>query len=177
MVAVRLKDRQRVELVATILLPMSAGMVWGQMRSFAYFVGLDPFHAGIRAADESVRLGAGAAIVLGHRFGPIRFDRVGRVLKWREGTGYSFSDLSRGGNGVGFPHIFTYEVKPKVNGDCRLTIAVRGRWTATMLPAWMIRRWLRWTMGHTLHSIHNQLMVIEIHRRASRNKDWIDHGD
>lgn len=163
MIALRLHHRSRVHLIGSLTLPLSARLVWGQMRSFNDFVGLDPFHGPIRTPDGSMPRSAGASIILGHKFGPLRLDRVGRILRWREGRGYSFSDLSRGGRHTGFPHIFTYDLRPRGERRCRLTITVRGHWTATFVPAHLIRRWLLWVLGHTMRTIYNRLLAIALH--------------
>ena len=162
MLALRLINRRRVHLIGSMLLPMSINVVWGQMRSFTYFVGLDPFHGPIRAANAALPVKEGSQLILGHRFGPLRLDRVGRILRWRDGVGYSFSDLSRNGNHAGFPHVFTYAIYPRGDKGCRLTITVRGHWTAAWLPRCIIRRWLLWVLGHTLHSVRNQLLTIAL---------------
>jgi hypothetical protein len=80
MIALRLQHRSKVHLTGSLLVPLSAHAVWGQMRHFTYFVGLDPFHANVRTVTGSIPTGAGTPIVLGHRFGPFRLDRVGRIL-------------------------------------------------------------------------------------------------
>ena len=164
MLAIRIHNRRRVHVVSTLLLPMSAKMAWGQMRCFRYFVGLDPFHANIRSPDGSPPAKAGDAIILGHQFGPIQFDRVGRILKWREGHGYSFSDLSRNDARNGFPHIFTYALLPRGLRRCRLVITMRGHWTYPLWPSWLIRRWFAWVFTHTLQAMRNRLLMIAIRR-------------
>ena len=166
MIALRLHHRRRVHLAGTFLIPLPASAVWGQMRCFTHFVGLDPFHAQIRSADGLSTSRAGVPIILGHKFGPLRLDRIGRILRWREGRGYSFSDLSRAGNHSGFPHIFTYDLSPRGQDCSRLIVTVRGHWTAMRLPPWIIRLWLRWVLGHTLHTIRNRLLMIALHRRS-----------
>jgi hypothetical protein len=164
MIALRLQHRSKVHLTGSLLVPLSAHAVWGQMRHFTYFVGLDPFHANVRTVTGSIPTGAGTPIVLGHRFGPFRLDRVGRILRWRDEIGYSFSDLSRSGPRHGFPHIFTYELRPRGKHVSRLIVTVRGRWSYTILPGWLIRRWLLWVLGHTLHSVRNQLLAVALQR-------------
>jgi hypothetical protein len=164
LIALRLHHRREVHLVGTLLLPLAAPAVWGQMRSFTHFVGLDPFHGPIRTPDGSTPSAAGVPIILGHKFGPLRLDRVGRILRWREGCGYSFSDLSRGGRTTGFPHIFTYDLRGRGSSASRLTITIRGHWTARWMPASVIQLWLRWVLGHTMHTIRNRLFMIALHR-------------
>jgi hypothetical protein len=163
MIAVRLHNRRRVAVVATTRLPVSAATAWGQMRSFSDFVGLDPFHSDVRTPDGRSPSRLGDAIILGHRFGPIRFDRVGRILKWREGRGYSFSDLARGDPRRGFPHVFTYDLHPRGPRSCRFILTLRGHWTYPRLPSWLIRRWLRRVLSHTLHAVRNRMLLIALH--------------
>ena len=162
MIVLRLKNRREVHLVGTMNIPLPISAVWGQMRCFTEFVGLDPFHGPIRTSDGSPADSAGKIIILGHRFGPLHLDRIGKILLWKEGVGYSFSDLSRGGNHAGFPHVFTYKLSGRNVGICRLTIIVRGEWTATFLPSILIRRWLIWVLGHTMHTVRNRLLAIAL---------------
>jgi hypothetical protein len=70
--------------------------------------------------------------------------RFGRLLRWDEGRGYAFSDLSARGPGRGFPHVFFVTVEPGEGARTWLRVRVRGRWTARWLPAVLRQWWLRY---------------------------------
>lgn len=146
MVTIELSPQYRVRASARVNIPLTASAVWGQMRDFAWFTTLDPFHARMRVMSPELR--PGARIVIEHRFLGIGFNRVGRVLQWNEGSGYGFSDLSKRGVRVGFPHIYQYEARPL--GNCRscIQVTVRGRWTSKWLPRVLVSAWLRFVMAH-----------------------------
>src|SRR5688572_23941654 len=110
MITLRMRPTGHVDLVGTIDLPLTAAAVWGRMRDFARFTTLDPFHDEVLADGPARR--AGTAIVIRHRFAGVRVDRIGRILRWAEGAGYSFSDMSKRGRRVGFPHVFIYGLCP-----------------------------------------------------------------
>jgi hypothetical protein len=164
MIAVRFHRRTVVHVIGTMILPLSAGAAWGQMRHFPSFVGLDPFHSNVRGPSGSTPCKTGDAVLLGHKFGLVRFDRIGRILRWRDGRGYCFSDLSRRGNRLGFPHVFIYDLRPRGADACRLSITVRGHWTAAWLPASIVRFWFRWVFAHLMHVVRNRLLVIALRR-------------
>lgn len=122
----------RVSAAISLDLPLAAISVWGQMRDLPGFATLDPFHDRIELLSNAdggppPRPAPGVAIRLHHRCGPIRPVRKGRILAWREGCEYSFSDLSQRGTSVGFPHIYTYRVERLGEGASRLSLTVRGR--------------------------------------------------
>ena len=75
-----------------------------------------------------------------------RFLRFGKIIAWREGSGYTFSDLSSHGPKQGFPHAFMINLQPLTSDETepltRLTIQVRGRWTSRLAPAWFGRLWV-----------------------------------
>ncbi len=108
---------------AAIDLPLSAGAAWGQLRHLPTSAVHDPFHA-------RVTVGAGGSLVIEHRYLGFRTTRVGRVLWWREGVGFAFSDLCRRDAGAAFPHVLSYRLEPTGRPTCRLHVRVGGRWTA-----------------------------------------------
>lgn len=165
MIAVRLDQGGRVRVRGEMLLPLTASAVWGQMRLFERFIAIDPFHA--RVTVHGSPSAGQAKLLLLHRFCGVRLLRVGRVLRWREGHGYSFSDLSARGPRSGFPHIFTYAVEPMSAGGSRLSITVRGRWTAAAIPRWAVRLWLWWVLGRTLDAVRDELMGLAWAQRAA----------
>lgn len=145
MVTIELSPQYRVRATANVEVPLAASTVWGQMRDFAWFTTLDPFHARMRVMSPELR--PGARLVIEHRFLGIGINRVGRVLRWVEGSEYCFSDLSTRGTRVGFPHVYRYQVQPR--GDCasRISVTVTGRWSQRSLPRGLVRLWLRFVMA------------------------------
>lgn len=160
MIRLRLGPKGRVDLRGELDLPLRASAAWGQMRHFTHFVGLDPFHTPIHSVVPFA--GLGAVLTIGHQFGFFRLARTGRVLRWRDGLGYSFSDLSRRGVKRGFPHVFTYALEDRDGSRSRLSITVRGRWTANWLPRWAIRFWLHWVMNRTLDTVLTEFLGLAL---------------
>jgi hypothetical protein len=154
-----------VDCWATLGLPLSARSVWGQIRDFARYSRQDIFHAEPMVEGGIAR--QGARIRLSHRYVGLRFERVGRILWWREGVGYAFSDLSRRGPRVGFPHVFAFRIEPVDAGHCRLHVRVRGRWTARAVPRFVARLWLRWVFAHVMRSVNAELMMYRIWRKQN----------
>jgi hypothetical protein len=149
-------DRWRVEATSSIELPMGIGAAWGQMRDLPSFLTVDPLHARVRMeqrrvyrCERAVASPLGLRLVIEHRMLGIGPDRVGRVLRWREGEGYVVSDLSKRGIRVGFPHICAFQLTPMGHDACNLRITARGKWTATRWPRWAIRLWLWWVLAGT----------------------------
>lgn len=160
--------RWRVNASHSFELPLPATTVWGQMRDIRRFITLDPLHKHAHFGDRSTKSAMprqGDALVLEHRLLGIGPDRVGRLLRWSEGSGYAISDLSRRGPRVGFPHVCMYEVQPLDEHKSQLTVAARGRWTATWLPRWMIRCWLWWILRSTALRIERELLCLALHLR------------
>jgi hypothetical protein len=156
MTRVALQRTGRVECFARIELPLAIGRAWGQLRDFRTFAAQDFFHADVRVDGNGPR--AGASIEIPHRFGPFRVTRVGRILRWEEGRGYSFSDLSRRGPRAAFPHVYRYALRATDVGGCALEISIRGRWTLRAVPRWVVRLWLLWVFSHIVRSVQNQLL-------------------
>lgn len=167
--AMRIEINQagRVRATCDVALPLSAAAVWGQMRDFPRFCKMDPLHRRVVMSDRDAEYPPrGAHLVIGHRFLGIGPDRVGRVLTWREGIGFAFSDLSRRGPHVGFPHICSYEVRPHNAQRCILTIGARGRWTSPWVPRWCARWWIAWVLRETAHVIHREMRNLLRWQRA-----------
>jgi hypothetical protein len=141
-------SKWRVHAEVAVDLAMSAGAVWGQMRDLPRFLATDPLHAGIRTDGPGPGGWKGVPIVIEHRLAGVGPDRVGRVLTWEEGRGFSVSDLSRRGVRVGFPHVCGYEVEATPGGS-RVRVSARGVWTARFVPRWVVRAWLWWVMAGT----------------------------
>jgi hypothetical protein len=157
-------DKWRVNASCDVHLPISASKLWGQMRDWTRFACIDPLHAHMRVIARPPRTNQeipttprGTSIVIAHRFLGIGPDRIGRVLCWREGSGFVFSDLSKRGVKVGFPHVCSYEVHPLTGETCRLRVGARGLWTARWLPRWLVRLWLRWVLAETRSHIQRDM--------------------
>ena len=137
--------RAAVDLRIELFLDRPVGEVWSEMADFARFTCVDPFHD--RVIVQAAEFQPGVDLILVHRIFGFRFLRFGRLLTWREGHGYAFSDLSGRNKRHGFPHVFFYSVDSvgdsAVHGS-RLTVCVRGKWTSS----WASRRvgmwWLRY---------------------------------
>jgi hypothetical protein len=147
---------------STLDIPLSAISVWGQIRDFQRYARSDLFHATIAIAGGTPK--AGARLTLSHRYAGLGVERVGRILIWREGIGYSFSDLSLRGPRHGFPHVFSYRVEAAGNNACRLHVGVTGRWTTRHVPRWMAQLWLGWVMGQIVRRVSNELTLFRIWR-------------
>jgi len=131
-------------------IPMAADRVWEHMRDFRRFICVDPLHQRARFTTPGNDASpAGRTIVVEHRLLGCRVDRVGRVLKWTEGTGFAFSDLSRRGVHVGFPHVCYYRLDSLTPTVSRLTVGARGKWTSRSFPRWAARLWLKWVLAAT----------------------------
>jgi hypothetical protein len=113
---------------------------------------IDPFHDQVTLMRAEPRVGVD--LVLHHNVFGLRFLRFGRILSWREGKSYAFSDLSRHdrpregrrhcGPWQGFPHVFFVEIVPQGADRCQLVITVRGKWTSRLMPVVVAPLWLRW---------------------------------
>ena len=137
--------RTAVDLRIEMFLDRPADEVWSEMADFAKFACIDPFHE--RMIVQAAEVHPGVDLVLVHRIFGFRFLRFGRLLKWQEGRGYAFSDLSRRCPTRGFPHVFFFSVEPVGDGRsdaCRLTVTVRGKWTALGVPRRVGMWWLRY---------------------------------
>jgi hypothetical protein len=144
--------------------PLASVSVWGQIRDFQHYARQDFFHTNPRIIGDIPR--AGATIALSHRYMGLRFERLGRILIWREGLGYSFSDLSRRGPRAGFPHVFSYRLELRGEQACRLRIQVRGFWTAHLVPRALAQLWLRWIFSHIVRTLGNNLLWYRLWRKS-----------
>lgn len=162
-------NRWRVRAKHTLELPIPASTVWGQMRDLRRFITIDPLHTHVRFSESSHEKPIpqqGDALVIEHRFLRIGPDRISRVLKWDEGSGYAVSDLSKRGPTAGFPHVCIYSVQSAGERTSHLTIEARARWTATFLPRPLIKLWLWWILKSTAIWIEIELLSIA---RSIRN--------
>ena len=125
---------------------LSATQMWRRTSDFPDFLTIDPFHEQVALMRAEPR--AGVDLALHHNVFGIRFVRIGRILSWREGRSYAFSDLSRHdrpreGRRRGFTHVFFIEIVPQPDNRCQLVITVRGKWTSRLIPLVIARLWLR----------------------------------
>jgi len=156
-------DRGVVDCRGAIDLSLPAVSVWGQIRNFPRFACQDPFHLPPLVEGGMARVGATFELV--HRYGGFGVRRVGRILVWREGVEFSFSDLSVRGPRHGFPHVFTYQVEPIGKGSTRLHVRVRGLWTSHVVPRWAARLWLRWVFGQVVRRVRNEMLLYTLWRK------------
>ena len=157
MTLVRIDRRGRVACTASVRIPARTSIAWAVLRDFRTFAAQDFFHRDVRV--EGGRACRGARLTIPHEFGPFRVTRVGRILRWEDGRGYSFSDLSRAGPRAAFPHVYVYELEPLADDRCRLDIAIRGRWTTRFLPRWLARLWLKWVFSHIARSVESAMLA------------------
>ena len=160
---IAIDDQWRVHATNSLIVPMRASVVWGQMRDLRWFLTIDPLHA--RAILDSPTPGLprwprGAKLVLSHRLLGIGPDRIGRVLKWTEGCGFAISDLSKRGPRKGFPHVCCYELHRIDDRSCQISVSVRGRWTLRMLPRFIARAWLWWVMHETSVCLRREFTIL-----------------
>jgi hypothetical protein len=138
---------ERVRLALELVVPRPRAEVWALVANAPRFLCIDPFHARVVVLDPPLR--PGASLALEHRAFGVRLWRFGRLLRWDEGRGYAFSDLSARGPRCGFPHVFFVTVTP-APGPAAATVVrieVRGRWTARWVPVWLRISWLQFVAG------------------------------
>ena len=148
---------------------MAATAAWGQLRDFERYAATDHFHADIQIDGGRPR--SGARIEMTHRYLGIALTRVGRIVRWVEAPhdrpGFAFSDLSRRGTTVAFPHVLSMTLRDTTDG-CTLRIRVGGRWTSPV-PRWAARLWLRWVFAHIVCTTSARLLAYAVWR-SSRPK-------
>lgn len=102
-----------VDVLISLRVCPSPEELWQQIRDLPRFLTIDPFHDEVTLMrDEAAK---GVDLVLSHNAFGRRFLRFGRIVAWKEGVGYTFSDLSRRGPRVGFPHVFIVAIEPLAN--------------------------------------------------------------
>jgi hypothetical protein len=88
----------------------SAADLWQFISNLPQFLTIDPFHDAVTLMRD--RPARGVDLVLSHNAFGRRFLRFGRIVAWREGSGYTFSDLSGRDRRRGFPHVFVVSLTP-----------------------------------------------------------------
>jgi hypothetical protein len=58
--------------------------------------------------------------------------------------------------------VFSYTLERSDDWHSRLRISIRGRWTMTWLPNWLIHLWLRWVMAKVKHTVEIRLLRREL---------------
>ena len=135
---------RRVSLSVEVPTALSSMVLWQRISDLPHFLTIDPFHERVVLMRRTPA--AGVDLVLDHNAFGFRLRRVGRILWWREGEGYAISDLSRREKQCGFPHVFTFRIRPAADaahgGGAVLCVEIRGKWTSRVIPAWLARWWL-----------------------------------
>lgn len=162
---INLDKRRTVSAEVHQSVPLPAGVVWGQMRDWRRFLTLDPLHSAITPAP-----GDKNNLRIMHRLFGVRVVRRGRLVRWHEHSGYAISDLSMRGDSVGFPHVCVYEVTALDASSSRITIGVRGRWTARWVPPLLVRAWIWWILESTRARVNSELRAL-IRWRSKRTND------
>jgi hypothetical protein len=132
-------------------LPISPELLWRRVADLPSFLTIDPFHDRVTLAGGPPRVGM--AMTLHHQIFGWALDRQSRLLRWDEGVGYSFSDLSSHCPGEWFPHVFHVDVEPIVDQNkllvqatSRLRVRVVGKWTNGFIPVCLSRFWVLYVM-------------------------------
>jgi hypothetical protein len=139
-------DRVSMRVVLAIARPVQE--LWLDVADFTQFLCVDPFHSRVTVLAKAMAPGVDLAIE--HRAFGLSLMRFGRLLMWREGCGYAFSDISARGPSHGFPHVFFVNVASDRGADGHrsvLTIDVRGKWTARYVPRLLRACWLKFVMA------------------------------
>jgi len=138
---------RRIDVQIEVMVQRSVAEMWRRVSDLRRFLVIDPFHE--RVIVMRRRATAGVHLVLRHNALGHRFTRYGRILCWREGHGYTFSDLSGRDPRRGFPHVFVVELEALLEAGeknerptTRVTITVRGKWTARWIPIVCGRWWV-----------------------------------
>jgi hypothetical protein len=136
---------RKLDIEISLDVASSAADVWDLISDLPRFLTIDPFHDHVTLMRDQPAVGVD--LVLSHNAFGRRFLRFGKIIAWREGSGYTFSDLSPRGPKHGFPHVFMINLQPLASSNdklplTRLSIHVRGRWTSRLAPLWLGRLWV-----------------------------------
>ena len=119
-----------------------AAELWNRVSDLPTFLTIDPFHDKVHLMRT--RPAAGVDVALWHNAFGHRFLRFGRILRWNEGHGYAFSDLSAANPRTGFPHVFFVTVESLTSNRSRARIEIRGKWTSRWIPVRVGCWWIRY---------------------------------
>ncbi len=173
MIEIGLDRRWRVSLKIDVETPMPATEAWRQLTDLRRFACVDIFHRRLIWAARENKVGG--TFFLEHKFLFWSVMRNGRVLTWREGSSYSFSDLSERDPQLGFPHVYCFRVEPLAGGCSRVTLQITGRWTAQWIPRPLVRIWFRWILLHTREKLANLLLKSAIEAREGPGRTSPGH--
>ena len=137
---------RKLEIAMSLDVAISPTEAWALISDLPRFLTIDPFHDRITLMRD--KPATGVDLVLSHNAFGRRFLRFGKIIAWREGNGYTFSDLSPRGPKVGFPHVFMINLQSLASSNeqkplTRLSVIVRGRWTSRLVPV-TVGRWWVW---------------------------------
>lgn len=167
MTTIQLTPRWGVTAQTRVVLNASVTEVWTVMQDLSRFISADPYHTRMTDAQGN-KLDhippRGTAIRTGHGISVTFFDRVGTMIRVVPNQAIAFTDLSKRGRHVGFPHVYKYELKPLGEQTCELRLTARGRWSARWMPRALVHAWLWWVMAqanwsmrmHTTYEIKTQ---------------------
>lgn len=83
---------RKLEIATSLDVAQSSAEVWALIRDLPRFLTIDPFHDKVTLMRDQPALGVD--LVLSHNAFGLRFLRFGKIIAWREGSGYTFSDVS-----------------------------------------------------------------------------------
>lgn len=136
---------RQLETMIELEISRSREELWKLVGDLPRFLTIDPFHDEVTLMRDQPAVGVD--LVLSHNACGRRFLRFGKIVHWREGQAYTYSDLSPRGPRVGFPHVFLVRLddiaSPPANLPLtRLTVRIRGRWTSPWVPAALGQGWV-----------------------------------
>lgn len=181
MTTIQLTPRWGVTAETRVILDGSANEAWAVMQDLSRFISADPYHT--RMTDEHGHKldhipPRGTKIRTGHGISVTFFDRVGTMTRVVPNQTIAFTDLSKRGPNVGFPHVYKYELIPLSEHRCELKLTARGRWSARWMPRGLVHAWLWWVMAqanwsmrmHTGYEIKRQRQHIQANNIAPSRK-------
>lgn len=168
-VSVQLSPEGRVRLAFQAELPVSVASAWDRLRDFERCACLDFFHRDVRLPGPPA---PGMRFALPHQVLAVRLERLGEILRWREGRGWAFSDLSKRGPRHGFPHVFSVDLQPLGSGRCALSLRITGLWTARWWPRFVVRPWLRLNTVETGTALAREITAPRLPEPARTPSRW-----
>ena len=157
MMSVHVDAQRRVRLQASFDVPASRDVVWRSISDFKRMVCTDHFHTAVVFTKGEIHAGGEFNIL--HKFLGFAVTRRGRILRWKPGHGYAYSDLSIEDPGSAFPHVFFLDLLAKTPTRCNVSVRVAGRWTTRWVPQSLTRLWLWWNLIGLRHGIENAILV------------------
>jgi hypothetical protein len=62
----------------------------------------------------------------------------------------------------GFPHVFGYRIQARSENACDVEVRLAGKWTARMVPRWMVWLWMRWIMQFAVQQVERKLLLYRL---------------